>query len=517
MGWRGRTLLLIGTLLLPGTSAALDLDAGLRTSVEWDSNVRRTDGPGQTDDFIFRVAPLVRMLEDRGNFQWNLDYRFPYEWGVKEQKVDGFRHFLSGAGEYYLSERTRLYARNQFSKSEAVSRGGEDAGIDDTVTINSFATPVYRNRATVGVSHNFTPRTSGDFSFSYRYFDTDLPNRARNDVFAGSGRMSYALSPRHRVGGGVSATYQDFSESNEGTRPASRSYFLNVFATWVWLLDETTTLTLAGGPTFIDNKQLSPSATLSRSTYPYVQQGGDVFVLDFDSCGNLGGSTPVAEACGALFQVAPADEQAVLDGAGAQSVGFAAGQDPGQVDSSSWTFFAEASLAKRWSPVLDSELSYRRTDSTASGLGSAVLDSVRMIHTWRISERWHANFVADFTHRQSTSPTTQVLTEVQSGSLSCLDAMGGTFDCDVAMVMGGSTFLRSREIDNSIDTNRWGVGTSVSYRITRHLSAGLRYRFNSQASAKRTEGRPSDFGNHLVTLGFQYDFDRYSLDKYVPW
>lgn len=507
--------MLLGVLLSPATSAALDVDAALRGSAEWDSNVRRTDGPGQTDDFIFRITPLVSVLEDRGDFRWNINYRFPYEVAVNTTRVQGFRHFLNAGGVLHVTERTRIYARDQFSRSDALSRNGGTTD-DDVVTIGSFRVPVWRNRATLGVTHSFTPRLQGEASFTHRYFDTDLLNRSRTNVLGGSGNVSYAVSRQHRLGGGVAGTYQAFDESNAGTRPASQAFFLNMFASWIWAIDETTSLSVSGGPTYIDTQQDAPPFAREVATIPSL--GGAAF--DFASCSSDGSESgrPVLSGCTGILLLADPDE---VDNAGTQTVTFASGQNPGAIDDNTWNFFAQLSLSKRWSPVNSTELSYTRTDSTASGLGSSVLDAVGLSHRWRFAERWIARFRASFTRRESTAPQTQTLLEVTGRPTLCLNGTGAPAACTVASTLdstvAGGTFLTSREVSNNIDTMRWGFGASVDYRITRHLSSGLRYKFNSQDSRRGSVGSFSDFGNHLVTLGVQYDFDRYSLDKYVPW
>jgi len=503
---------LLGALLLPGASAALDVDLALRGSAEYDTNVRRTDGPGKTDDFIFRITPLIRVLEDRGKLRWNIDYRMPYEAAVKTNRVNGLRYFLTASGEFFVTERTRIYATDQFSKSDALSRNGGGEG--DVVTIGSFRQDVWRNRATLGVSHAFTPRLVGRTSVTHRYFDTDLLNRSRTNVISGSGNMTYALSTRHRFGGGATATYQAFDENNAGTRPASQGFFLNMFASWVWTIDETTTLNISGGPTYIDTQQDAPPFVATVSTIPSAS-GGVVF--DFNSCSSNGAASgnPVLSGCSTLVQLADPDE---ATNAGTQTVSFASPADnPGAIDANDWNFFAQASLSKRWSPAHSSYLSYSRTDSTSSGLGSSVLDLIDLSHSWHISERWSTRFRASFTHRESATPQTQTELEVQGLGTLCLNAAGNPAPCTVASTQTGGTFLTSRTVNNNIDTIRWGLGASVDYRITRQLSAGVRYKFNSQDSRRGSAGSFSDFGNHLVTVGVQYDFDRYSLDKYVPW
>jgi hypothetical protein len=166
--------------------------------------------------------------------------------------------------------------------------------------------------------------------------------------------------------------------------------------------------------------------------------------------------------------------------------------------SSSWTFFGEAALNKRWSPRLLSTLTYRRTDSTASGTGSATLDLVSLTTRWRISELWDASLRADFTRRKSTAPRQQTLIVVENAD----PPYGGA-----AQSLG----LTATTVRQSLDTNRWGVAARMSRRITKHIRANFRYTYNEQTSKSDTAGSSSDFSNHLVTLGVQYDFDRWHL------
>jgi predicted porin len=137
--------------------------------------------------------------------------------------------------------------------------------------------------------------------------------------------------------------------------------------------------------------------------------------------------------------------------------------------------FGEVSLNRRWSPTMLSGLSYQRRQDTASGVsGSAILDAVALTHSWQLTERWTLAGRADWTRRESA-------TGVERG------------------------------IEN-IDTQRWGAGAVVSYRITRNLTSSLRYQYTKQTSQAETAGRFSDFQAHVVTLGVDY-----SLDPFEVW
>jgi hypothetical protein len=502
MGWRQVVAAAAGALLLPGASAALDLGGALSTSAEWDSNVARVDAPGRTDDWVFRVTPTVQLIEDRGKARWRLSYRFPYEVAVKESEIDDFRHFVNANGQYVLSESTSFFLSNTFEKSEAVNNL-RDFDTTQVPAIGTFREDVYVNRVSLSTRHLFTPRSEGIFSFRHRYFDSDLADRSRTNVFTGTGNLTYQLSPRHRVGGGTSATLQKFDENDIGTRAARQSFFLNTFATWIWLIDEVTTLELSGGPTFIDSQQNRPPQTLDVPLVPYVEVGDGVQPFNYATCGTVNNQT-VLQRCALAPTVPNGPAADAIRNAGSALASFPSGAAPPGASDTSWTFFANTSLSRRWSPAHVSTLTYLRTEDTASGLDSSILDAVGFLHTWQISERWSSGLRADYTRRESTSPQDQTFLVVVP------DPNG------FAVPAQPAAELTSQRIETNLDTSRWGVGVFLDRQLTRHLRAGIRYSFNRQESGADTIGSLSDFDDHIITIGIQYDFDRYSLDRYLP-
>lgn len=516
MNWRRAAAVVLGVALLPGLGTALEVDGELRFSTDYDSNVARVNARGRTDDFIFRVTPTVKLLEDDGKFQFVVNYRFPYEVAVKTRRLDGFRHFLDAEAEYSFSERTRLFFRDSFSKSDSITNARNIASADFG-TVGTGRIPVFRNRGTLGLSHSFTQRTNGSVAFTHRFFDSDLPTRAQTNVFVGNAQMSYGLTPLHRVGGGATATYQTFAETDLG-RPARQAFFLNLFASWNWTIDETTTLFVRGGPTYIQNQQTRRFASnLTSIPFPVGPAGGGgVVVFDATRCGAAPGVGALLEACGAEASTLVTDANviaALTDPSGAtvpfvntpQTFSFDPALSPVANASAKWDFFAEVSFLKRWRPNHVSTLQYRRTDSTSSGLGSSVLDGVSLIHNWEISELWRVALRADFTRRASSFGSSREFTRIAN-----MNVQGQPVAAIVDLVA-----LRSSQ--SAINTTRYGVRMDLTRRITRHLRTGLRYSFNRQSSGVRSLGRLSDFNNHIVTLGIQYDFDQYSLDRRLPW
>jgi hypothetical protein len=501
MSWVRAVAVVFLWTILPGTGWGADLQLGLAGSAEYDDNVLRSPS-NKEDDFVFRITPKVSFIEDEGKFHWDLRYWVPWEKAIETDRIDGFRHFVSADARRYVGQRTQVFFKDVFSYSESVTSFSvfDESGAP---TVGTERTPVYRNSATLGVQHGFTPRLTGNLAFSHRLFESDVARRSDNMVYVGNTNLHYALSSQHRLGGGAAATYQDLEASNDGSIAPSQAFFLNIYGSWVWTIDETTLFELTGGPTFVKNEQDAPAYELSgQPVIPYAQSRGAFYIYDFNNCDQVN-SQWVLSGCSPLLLVPDADDQETIRSA-TTTLSFV--DDTGIGGSSSnWTFFGEAALTKRWSPRLLSRLMYRRTESTASGTASATLDLVSLSTSWQISELWDVGLRADFTRRESTAPTRETLLVVQEanfGAADPLSAFNGSAE---------SIGFTSRKVNRALDTNRWGVSARMTRRLTKHIRASLRYSYNEQDSKSDTAGSDSDFSNHLVTLGVQYDFDRWHL------
>jgi hypothetical protein len=485
--------------MLPGTGWGADLQLGLAGSAEYDTNVLRSSND-EKDDFVFRVIPKVSFIEDEGKFHWDLRYQMPWETAIETDRVQGLRHFLDVGANHHVNQRTQVFFDNSFRYSEAVSSVTE---LDEmgAPSVGTFREPVIRNNGTLGVQHGFTPRLTGNFAFSHRLFESEIRRRSDNMVYVGNTNLNYALSSRHKLGGGAAATYQDLEASTDGSIPPSQAFFLNIFGTWTWTIDETTSFQLTGGPAFVKNNQDAPPPVVERLVIPYAATTPLVSGFEVASCGEVNG-VRVLEKCRVVREAANQAESDAIVNAGSQPLEFGPAGRPPSRSASSWDFFGEVALSKRWSPRLLSRFMYRRTESTASGAGSATLDLVSLTTNWQISELWDAGVRADFTRRESTAPTNQTFTVVQEAT-----SDPGTINDAFAETVG----LTSSKVTRALDTDRWGVAVRMSRRITKHMRASLRYTYNEQTSKDDTLGTSSDFSNHLVTLGVQYDFDRWHL------
>ena len=379
--------------MIPGGAWGADLYLSASTALQYDSNVLRTEND-QKDDIVFRGTPRLELREADGTFTYSLSYEVPYERGFTENRIDNFSHFFLTQAGYAWGGRNDLRLRNNLRYWDRINNHGVEDD-DEVLRVNDEDISILTNDLTLSYNRHLTPRLAANLTLVNRIFETDQESRADNQTYGMRGSLIYALTSKHRLGGGFGGVLQNFEEA-QGL-PSSEATFFNVFGLWFWQIDPTTLFEIRGGPTLINISQ-------------------------------------------------------------------------GSQDDSSITFFGSASITKRWTSVLSSSLSYLRRGSTASGLsGATTLDSVTLSNTWKISELWRFDARGDWTQRKSISDSLQ------------------SFD--------------------DVDTQRWGVSARLDRVLGRNATASLSYSYNEQSSKSRSRGSRSDFGDHLVTVGFQYNFD----------
>jgi len=504
-------------IALPGQALGADALLSLGGGVEWDNNINRTRVATE-NDFVFRIRPKIRFLEDEGDLTWNVFYVPTYEKAVETDRVDGFRHYFTADASYHLSDRTEFFLHDRFRLSDAVNTvtalDAQGGGGFDPIAANNRL--VFRNHLVAGVEHSLTPRMIGNLLMTYDVFQSEIASRSDNQSYGGNGSVRYLLSPQHTVGAGVAATYQDFEASADGLLSASNTLFVNLYASWTWLIDETTSFDVRLGPTFVDTEQLPPPPVEPLNPFPTIIDpfSGDVFGSDDAGCQDVGGDRVLSNT---LLGLACADpetgvigvrrlQQEDIDAIDALSPiepMFPAGETPSGGSGSGWTVFGEVSITKRWSPNLRSSLSYTRRDSTASGVGgSTVLDNVGFFTHWRISPLWDTSVRGAWTNRRSSQAREQTRVVVVN------DFVPGSSTGDlVAMI----TELTSQTVNSSVDTDRYTAAWRLTRRITKRFNVSTRYTYVKQQSAPSSNAATSDFDDHLVTLNFQYDFDRWNM------
>jgi hypothetical protein len=505
--------LVLLAVTVPGIAWGADVRLSLGVSAEYDDNVFRTPDDSDADrddDVVFRFSPLVRLVEDREQFNYSLGYTLPYEVGVMHDHVSDLNHFVSGDFNYRLSPQTEIFGTESLYYVRGLFRQQDSFEDPTTGEIGDSRERILSNSVGVGAVHHFTPRLSGSVRVNQNVYDTTQAERADNLGYGGVLNANYRLTPHHLVGGGFSASRQSFDEIPE--RSASDTNYYNLFGSWEWLFDETTVFKIQIGPTLIQSKQDSRPATVPdqpQFVFTEVPNGsgvGDdsIVVFEFDPmiCPVVDGNTLISNEAGTscpqvlLNSNVPAEAALITTIRSSMvDLSFLPGTDSGGSDLRI-TYFANASLSKRWSENVISSLSYSREESPASGIdGGAVLDALIASTSWRISDRWDASVRADWTLRTSATSGNRTYLVVEP------------FPSGLGFDLAESSALTQISSDDSLDTQRWGMAARLAYRLTKNTVTALQYAYNKQSSDSNTVGETSDFDNHLVTFTVQYNFE----------
>jgi hypothetical protein len=535
-------------LLCAATPAyGADLKFSVGGAVEYDDNVFRRERDTE-DDILFRIRPGARIEEKRGDdLNFSLGYAIPFEFALdNNSELRDEDHIADGNFTYRVNDQLEFFGRDEFGylrstlRRETTGTGGLEGGVP---TVSDERERVTRNDGQLGMIYRFSPRTVARLIGSSDLFDPTRDDRSRVYSVGSVADLQYRLSLKHQVGGGVGYTFQDFDDRDFFAGSQTNTY--RAFASWRWTIDETLSLEVRAGPSYLTQDQNSSPLVRSEFAVPFTVVSGPVTA--FDATGttlstrnvgpgsllvasylaNPGGGTGVnCNRVNGEVVVQGCNQNIVLDSndAGDQAaINAIANQvvpvfndDPSGDDGSNLTVFGEATIAKTWSPTLSTALSYSRNQGSASGLGSTVVvDAVTLANTWDFWDRWELSLRGDFTYRESVFDSEETFNRAFVVMPADLGLAPGAFIslagvCDPATgCSAGSSF--NADSRSEIETIRWSAAARITHRLFRHTSLFGQFRYDEQDSDSNSLGSPSDFENFLVTFGVNHSFEPIKL------
>jgi hypothetical protein len=539
-----RVLSLLAVLIWPIAAGAAEVNLSIDTSGQYDTNITRQDG-GDENDISFRVGPRIRIQDRKSNLVYRLDYRPIYEIFVQNTDLNEHSHLVNGEVLWNIGDRTSVLLQDTFSYTQSINEGNLVAEesvtgepIQETPNSEIVRSNVFQNSATMLWRHNFTPRTTGQLNISHDFFDSDSSNSLSSSTLAGTTSVTHAITARDRIGIGGGVNWQQYEENS--FQPGSDTFTYRAFFSWLHKFGENTELSIQGGPALIMTNQDSPDPEVLVQEVPHhvVTTGGtaddvydslglntpsdltdindvpltgstmipagSILVTDTVDCsqGSIGAGTLVfvEPNCG-LKDVALAGTHDVFIAdltLGDILLMFPMGTDPGKTRDSTVTYFGAASLTHQWLPNLKSELSYSRSDSSASSLGSAtVADQVTFLTSWEATNRLDLRFRADWLKRTSPVEVTNSFREIEP-----MPVLGRT-----RQTIFHTGDLVTQTSDRSVDTQYWSVSARAAYRFNRQITLTGRTTYQNQDTKRASTSSNSTFQNVIVFFGVRYDFD----------
>jgi hypothetical protein len=352
--WRSAGILVVLAVVGARTSEAGELNLSVQSKVGYDSNVFN----GNPDDvetavIMFQPEGSVSDTLERGSYL--VSYSPSYFINTSKNARNTWNHRVQVGGTYYFSPRTSLSLTDNFLFLEKMVYSPSDP--DDDANIDDSNRQTTTNAVDLSFNHLLTRRLSLFSNGRYKIYRYDRKRSEDSDNFGGSAGLRYMLNQQLSVGGGGQVSYWSFDSREPQSSvvcggesgPGSRTLSYSGFASANYQYDETTSFQMRAGPAWIDSKQFLCTGLLPS---------------DFDR------------------------------------------QDTDQT-----TWFAEASLHKRWQHVKGS-LSYQRSEGTYGSAGqTSVNDSVTGRLDWQPARFWDLELRLGWIRRSqegARNTTTQV-------------------------------------------------------------------------------------------------------------
>lgn len=526
-----RALLAASALILASVPArAAEVVLGAEASADWDNNIANTIPA--TSDFSFRLAPTLRLREVRGDLTYDLYYRPRYQIYTRFHELNEWEHLVNGRLSYRIGPTTKVSLANQFYRFSNTTQQVEQIVDQNLLATSALITtfgPELANLNSVSgsIEHSFAPLWFGKIDLSNDYYDPDPKVRANSSSTVAQGSLLYGITRLDRIGGGLSATFQEFS-STEFQQESSTNYY-QVFASWNHEFSPTWSFDVQAGPTWVDPSPPSQEsfATLPFGEYPTSTVNGRASVIGIAACPpDANGdrflfdcriTDPTAQTfpVGGIDVTGDGVADAVLASPTLAEITSTGARVPtsGQVTSggSSLTYFAAATMTKRWTETIDTSIRYtRNAASTASNGVATIVDVVTATANWRPSPLWTFQLTGLYTHRSESSEGASgqaLLVGPSPGVIS--DSLGTPLaTLPITRIIG----VRFQNGLSKRDIDQYAAGLRADYRITKNLSTFARsHYFYQQSKIRGISAFDSSYDSYTFELGLRYEFDPFQL------
>jgi hypothetical protein len=467
--------------------AAVQLELGVEGAAGYNTNVfGRSEG--ELDDFVGRVGPDIRLLDEDGSVSWEFRYRPEYQAFVEYSDLDDWDHDVLGDLSWHASPRTHLGLTGRYLDVSSNSLLTDDVLLPDGTVDTDLAFRVDRVQRLVAdavLSHNLTPRDS--LLLSLGLFDSDPEAEASSNQRTSSATLAYnhRLSATDSIGAFVRYNRQVV----ELTQDDTRTDFYNVSLQWRHDISPTLFFDVSAGPAFVDSQNQDLDIVVpNRRLYPLLQGEDGLFRnVRASTCPTLDSGTPYIDPTCELFPfLIPSTITPTTD---LMLVG-----DLFEPSSNEITYFASATIEKRWARASAILRYVRDTDNTSSALATrgSVRDAVTGSFRWEPVPRWRLLLVASWQRTEAAGEGFQFVNAVEGTTVQGVD--------DVARATG----IGGLQIDTKSSIDRYTLSGRLTYEFNPRTEVYLRAFYNKQNSSAVGFSREVD--RVVVFIGFSHYF-----------
>ena len=518
--------ILVALLLLPLSTSAEELKLGVNTGVAFDDNVSSSEFDEQ-NDYSGRIGPHLALEDTDGVVQWKFRYRPSFDYYIYTRELRGWTQHADGLLSWQIDPSTRLTLSDRLGRfrslnafNETVAAGEADA-VADTRTAFLIDRNI-RNTFNATLTHSLDPNTILSLDLGHNMIEFSRDERSDRQTLSASAHYQRRGSPRNTlgVGGAYRRSALDSATDSDGAtiRRSQSTDFYNLFLSWQHQFDETLDLSLAAGPTWVDgDDQPDLDPVIQSRQYPLIRaESRRNRLVSASSCPTDDGVHILIAGCEAIdenplafvlvdgFPRAFYDQRA-LDSWNPIRELRLEGSAPSR-STSSLTYFANASLNKRWEQWTGS-LSYRRQQSDSTGLGSStVADIVTGVLVWTPSRRWHSTLRSSLTRQTQATEGVQSVPALSQVNLNtAIPGLIGTLGPEFTDVAEAFA-LQAVKVDQDLDILTLWVRLSVRYRLTKWITlVGDATYWDQETDGSAIVGR--EYERFRVKLGVEYSFE----------
>lgn len=513
--------LVVGGAVIPSArlASAAEVSVGAETTVDYDTNVARTS-TNETDDGSVRAGPTLRLKEPDGDLTYELFYRPMWHQYFTVHGISGMEQYALGKLDWRPSARSELSVSDTFYVVPTVQQ--------QFISSNALGNPTYApgnnkyllNDATVQGGYLFTQRLRGVLTLTSSIYEPKQKSETPSQSASGDLSLLYALTPNARVGGGFNFTNQNY-QPDVGQDTTTRFY--QGYALAEYDFDPTWTFSLNAGPAWVDASQPDLSGTSTTvATVPLTSNGQPI---SLSTCPRASGAPILDTGCqnsstsfatqiqNALIAAgAPNDLNTAIEAFNlslesnpAHTVTTAGPQPSGS--GGQLTYFAAATLRKRWETVTGS-LSYSRNANSASGYGASnVLDSVIANAEWTPTQLWTLVFTARLDQRKTAADQAVLRVGFNPAGFAIAGTSQGTL---LFPDIASSQDLRTVLLKNSSSIGSYTLYGTVFRKLTKRLTAFGRVSWYQQ-STQGDFSSANDYKDFIVSLGLRFELEPWKI------
>src|SRR5271157_131229 len=501
-----------------------ELIFGANVGGRWDSNVFNV--PNAQSDFSARVGPEVRLLETQGDLTYDFHYVPTYQAYSRFASLDDWDQLVNSTVKYQLGPTTSIQVQDIFDYApvatnflqQLTSPTGVPLGAQVVNAIGHYN--VLINSGSIDLQHQWTELWQGEATVTSFYYDPKVQDGIPSNNTTGSGNVSYAITQRDWIGGGLTFTLQQFGSNR--FQPSTTSYFYNASAIWNHDFSPTWSLKMQAGPTLVDEGVIPIPSTVVVSPFPIgTSAAGFPALFDLNSCSTTGlpNGRSVLNQCAGLPTLRLNENVqvlgttipivTVLSPTATQLAQTAVPvQGVSQGSHTSVTYFANILMTKRWETVT-ANLGYSRSAGTSGVFSSSTeVDTVSGNLIWTASPVWTTSLSVIWSDQSSSSNNT---VSRQGIILPFQYTATGPLAIPPSAQTPQIVGVLVQQQKSTINIYQWIIGLHSDYKITKRLSVFGNFFYLNQSSGQQG-GQGLNLSNlnlnsTRIDLGFHYEFD----------